>query len=186
MADLKTSLAQVLGHEGGWVDDPADSGGETYRGVSRKWHPSWPGWAVIDAAKPLRRGQIVPGADAHIERFYREEFWNRIGGDLIRSQVIADELMDTAINASPILAVEHLQLTLTVLGHGPAGHDIAIDGDFGPRTLAALTRAIEAGEQAYVVKGLNVLQGEHYVRLAQRRVKDRRFIRGWFARVTFR
>jgi len=186
LADLSIALERVLGAEGGWVDDPGDSGGETYRGISRRWHPHWPGWVVIDAARPLRHGQIVVEADRHVDRFYREHFWEKIGGDLIHSQLIADELLDTAINAGYVLAVQHLQTMLSVLGHGPSGHEVVADGSFGPRTLAALTRAMEAGEHRYVVKGLNVLQGAHYVSLALRRIKDRRFIRGWFSRVTFR
>ena len=38
-------------NEGGWVNDPNDIGGETYRGISRKFNPKWNGWSVIDEMK---------------------------------------------------------------------------------------------------------------------------------------
>jgi lysozyme family protein len=37
--------------EGGYVDDPSDSGGETIFGVSRASFPNWPQWARVDAFK---------------------------------------------------------------------------------------------------------------------------------------
>jgi lysozyme family protein len=37
--------------EGGYVNDPDDKGGETYRGIARKKHPSWRGWYKVDDVK---------------------------------------------------------------------------------------------------------------------------------------
>lgn len=45
------ALEQVLKDEGGYVNDPIDSGGETFRGVSRNNNPNWRGWKLIDEAK---------------------------------------------------------------------------------------------------------------------------------------
>ena len=40
-------------HEGGYVDDRDDRGGETYRGISRNNFPDWKGWKKIDGFKPV-------------------------------------------------------------------------------------------------------------------------------------
>ena len=40
-------------HEGGYVFDPDDSGGETYKGVARKFHSKWEGWSKIDLHSQL-------------------------------------------------------------------------------------------------------------------------------------
>ncbi len=49
------SFAEALKHtlefEGGYANDPADRGGETFRGISRKNWPRWSGWDLIDQVK---------------------------------------------------------------------------------------------------------------------------------------
>ena len=51
MADFTKAYALTAAYEGGYVDDPEDAGGETYRGISRRYHPSWQGWQIIDTLK---------------------------------------------------------------------------------------------------------------------------------------
>ena len=41
----------TLQHEGGYGNDPDDVGGETYKGISRVYNPSWKGWGLIDDYK---------------------------------------------------------------------------------------------------------------------------------------
>lgn len=64
--DFKVALYQVvLPNEGGWVKDPADSGGETYKGISRKNFPHWSGWSEIDRVKALLPAQPAFGGRAY-------------------------------------------------------------------------------------------------------------------------
>ena len=51
MADFEKAFINTMGYEGGYVYDPDDAGGETYKGISRRYHPSWPGWRIIDKVK---------------------------------------------------------------------------------------------------------------------------------------
>ena len=51
MADFSKSIAVVLAHEGGYVSDPQDPGGETLYGIARNDFPTWPGWASVDTYK---------------------------------------------------------------------------------------------------------------------------------------
>ncbi|MFM7564688.1 MAG: glycosyl hydrolase 108 family protein, partial [Planctomycetota bacterium] len=39
MADFAIAFDETMINEGGYVDDPDDRGGETYRGVARRFHP---------------------------------------------------------------------------------------------------------------------------------------------------
>jgi hypothetical protein len=68
-------LAFTLRAEGGYVHDPPDP--ETYRGLSRAANPDWPGWAKIDARKPIRRGTIFPDLEALVYPVYAERYWVR-------------------------------------------------------------------------------------------------------------
>ena len=46
---FEQAVAKVLDHEGGFVDDPADRGGMTFMGISRRWFPDEPLWKKIDS-----------------------------------------------------------------------------------------------------------------------------------------
>jgi len=53
MNNYLIAIIKVLKSEGGHANDPDDGGGETYRGIARKFWPQWAGWKIIDAAKML-------------------------------------------------------------------------------------------------------------------------------------
>jgi lysozyme family protein len=56
--------------EGGYADDPADSGGETIFGVSRANFPNWPQWPRVDEFKKgLGKLSRKERADAITDRF---------------------------------------------------------------------------------------------------------------------
>ena len=61
MADFKEAFELTLAHEGGYVKDPDDRGGETYKGIARRYNPGWSGWARIDKAK--KQALKVAGPD---------------------------------------------------------------------------------------------------------------------------
>ena len=47
MANFNQAFKKVMSAEGGYVNDPDDPGGETYKGVARKMNPRWSGWAIV-------------------------------------------------------------------------------------------------------------------------------------------
>lgn len=51
MAEFNLALKRMLGHEGGYSNDPDDLGKETYKGISRANHKNWSGWTQIDKYK---------------------------------------------------------------------------------------------------------------------------------------
>jgi hypothetical protein len=52
MANFEKCHPKVMRMEGGgWSDLVSDLGGETYRGVTKKYHPGWKGWKIIDRMK---------------------------------------------------------------------------------------------------------------------------------------
>lgn len=89
--DFGNVLGHTLQFEGGYVNDPADSGGETFRGISRQSWPDWPGWKLIDQAKTagLKSAQAINSRFADdsqmaglVEDFYRKNFWAPLDGDV--------------------------------------------------------------------------------------------------------
>ena len=107
MADSTGAIAKIIKNEKGYVNDPADTGGETYNGIARKKNPTWAGWKVIDAMRPhgaFTNAAFAKVLDANaalqkaISTFYKSEYWDKVRGDEIKSQAAADSLSDAAVN----------------------------------------------------------------------------------------
>ena len=190
MADYDVAYDITLAHEGGYDNDPDDAGGETYKGVARKFYPTWAGWAIIDAAKEepnfpeSLKDNIV--LDSMIREFYKINYWNRIGGDDLSEQLLANELFDTGVNMGVSRAVEFLQKALNVLNRsGKLYDDIGEDGKFGNDTINALSAYLSTDSVNLLLKIINVLQGMHYVNYMTKNPTQEKYARGWFARVEF-
>ena len=127
---FEACLAEVLRHEGGYVDHPADPGGATNMGITRKtlarWRSVSPWWDLPKAA--------VQGlARAEAAEIYRRGYWDACrAGDLPPGVDLA--VFDYAVNSGPDRAIRMLQASLGVV----------VDGVVGPLTLGAAQRA-EAG-----------------------------------------
>jgi len=63
--------------------------------------------------------------------------------------------------------------------------DLVPDGRIGQRTLDAIGRYFEArgkrGGETVLLRALEALQGERYLRLAERRPANESFLYGWLA-----
>lgn len=84
----------------------------------------------------------------------------------------------------PAVAVTFLQRALTALNRGGSDYpDLVPDGRLGPASLAALRRFLElrgkAGGETVLLRALEALQGERYLRLAERRPANEAFLYGW-------
>jgi lysozyme family protein len=100
------ALNLVLKHEGGYVNDPADPGGETIYGISRRHHPE--AWA---AGRPSK---------AQASLIYRRDYWDRLRCDELPAPV-AVLLFDTAVNCGNKRAVQFLQRAISVADDGVLG-----------------------------------------------------------------
>jgi len=113
MADFSKAIKPVLQYEGGYVNDPDDRGGETYKGISRNFWPKWTGWAFVDAAK-MQTGfpaslSKISGLQDSVLAFYRDNFWKPIGGDNVKHSEVAGLILDSAVNEGVITAVKRAQ-----------------------------------------------------------------------------
>lgn len=118
MSNFNFSYDKTAINEGGYANDSADAGGETWKGIARKMHPSWAGWAIIDSyrSKPgfpgiLKNDQHLDGL---VKEFYKTNFWQVIRGDEIISHEIAASIYDSAVNMGPKQAIILAQRSLGV------------------------------------------------------------------------
>ena len=187
MADFKKAYAKTMGHEGGYVDDPTDAGGETYKGVSRKYNPSWFGWALIDQAKdepnfPDNLGGYA-GLDEAVEDFYKDKYWDVNLLDEF-PQATAEEMFDTGVNMGIGRAARFLQTSLNYMNrNGGLFADLVVDGKIGGKSLDALSKCEK--DEDVLLAMLNTLQGKHYMNYMDKSPSQKKYARGWFRRVKF-
>ncbi|MHB8580959.1 MAG: glycoside hydrolase family 108 protein [Ignavibacteriaceae bacterium] len=192
------SLNKILSKEGFINNNPKDKGGYTYKGISRAKHPSWKGWRIIDSVlislsvaprdikKRVKLDEVFNSnlpLNRLVEDFYRTEFWNKIQGDLLPSQLIADELFDTSVNLGVSAASEILQHTINLLNkNGTIYPDIIVDGIIGNQTLTILNKCIAANGEKLIFNLLNIYQAKKYIEIMERDHSQEIFI-GWFTRI---
>lgn len=179
MANFKEAFDITMGHEGGYVNDPADAGGETYRGIARRYNPDWNGWTIIDNTKPdIDFGTMDP----YVRSFYKERYWDvNLLDDFPQS--IANEMFDTGVNMGTGRAARFLQECLNYLNrNGSLFPDLVVDGKIGNKSLNALNTVLPDDEDILLVM-LNVCQGRHYMEYMSKSPTQERFARGWFKRV---
>lgn len=118
MANFDIAIKDTLLNEGisknmGYVNDPNDHGGETIAGIARKFHPNDPIWVLVDNAKKSSNFptnlQNIPNIIDTIKSFYRINYWNKVRGDELKSQDIANILMDTAVLEGYTAAIKRAQ-----------------------------------------------------------------------------
>lgn len=102
MANFDIAYKRTCKFEGGWVNDDADSGKETYKGISRVANPKWAGWSIIDQYKKKNNFPKNLDSDVKLQELvkqcYRNNYWNNVWGDKINHQDVANDLYDTAVN----------------------------------------------------------------------------------------
>lgn len=170
----KQIIDEIIAREGGYVNDPSDSGGETMFGITVK---------VARANGYKGNMRDMPRAVAF--DIYALAYWDALNLDQIevRSALIAEELADTSVNLGAGQAAEFFQRSLNALNNGGALYpDIAVDRSIGRGTLAAFDAFLKnrsPNAVTIMLRALNSLQGAFYIGLAERRAKDEKFLAGW-------
>ena len=174
--------------EGGYSNLSTDRGGETYKGVSRKYHPTWEGWKILDQVKIKNDTELAKNVvlQNQVKSFYKTTFWDKLKGDLIPSQLLAEELFDTGVNMGTTPAVKFLQEALNVLNRNKALYpDTTVDGVMGASTLSYLTLLLAKDKEDLVYKVMNILQGKYYLDIMKTDSSQEANARGWLTRVQF-
>lgn len=118
------AFAQVIGHEGGYVNHPDDPGGETKFGVSKRAYPD------EDIANlTLERAK---------ELYYRD-YWEKLPA-LTDYPHLKERMFDFAINSGPKRAIKTLQKVL----------DVTADGIWGAKSQEALYGSMCTGREIAV------------------------------------
>ena len=125
MADFNVAFNRTVAAEGGYVNDPDDKGGETYMGISRRFHKSSIIWSVIDKLKKQYKGKALNKillenntVQKAIKEIYKDEYWDVLCLDYVHNQKLANEIFDDAVNRGVKSTIKIVQkiLGMTVTG----------------------------------------------------------------------
>jgi Putative secretion activating protein len=185
------ALRHTLQFEGGYAHDPADRGGETFRGISRRNWPDWPGWPLIDRVKArgALTARLVNAAfesDPEMERmvavFYQRHFWRPFEGLAAPTRVLT-KLFDTAVNVGVGGSVKMLQRAVKRLE--PAS-TLLVDGAIGPQTRAAFAQVSTGpGGSEGFLQAFCREQEAYYRRIVGRSPGQAKFLKGWLRRAAW-
>ena len=148
-------IEKVLEHEGGYVNDPKDLGGETKYGITKRFYPD------ID----IKNLTIEQATD-----IYKSDYWDKNKVESL-PQNLWHIYFDMCVNMGKRTAVKVLQRAAV-----NKGRDIEVDGGLGPMTIGALKGVELDRVRAFRVK--------YYVDLITARPEQEKFYLGWFRRAT--
>ena len=143
----------VLHHEGGYVNDPDDPGGETNFGIAKRSHPD------VDIANLTKDGA---------KEIYKEQYWDKNKVESL-SEDLRHIYFDMCVNQGRGRAVKILQRAANA-----KGANLKVDGGMGPKTIAAMEGVELQRVRAYRVK--------YYADLVTRKPDLEKFYFGWFRR----
>ena len=147
-------IEQVLEHEGGYVDDPTDSGGETKYGISKKAYPNEDiKGLTVERAKEL----------------YKRDYWDRFKVDNLPDR-IRHIYFDMCVNMGGGRATKILQEAC----NSKNSYKIDVDGGIGKDTIKASANLEDFRLRAYRVM--------FYAELVMKKPEQERFWVGWFRR----
>lgn len=171
------AFEKTVGIEGGYSNNPKDTGGETMYGVTKR---------VAMANGYYGDMRSMPLSTA--KQIYKNQYWdiNKLDSVSKVSEEIAEEIFDTGVNMGVTVAGKFLQRALNVLNReGKDFRDIAVDGAIGPMTVACLKEFIDHRKDdgvKVIMALLNAQQGVRYIEIAEKREANETFMYGWVLR----
>ena len=170
MATFATFSPFLSSWEGGYTNNKNDRGGETYRGVT----------AGVWAAYCKKQGITSPPkkmTQAQWADIMQSGYWAAVRASDLRSQSVANQVADFAVNAGVSRAARTLQQAVNEANHNTA---LKVDGTIGPKTLAA-ANALSPSVLYWTYRELRTA---YYKGLAAKNPKQKTFLNGWLRRVS--
>jgi lysozyme family protein len=153
MADFNKAIETILRHEGGYVNNTNDPGGETNFGICKRSFPD------LD----IKNLTVEQAKD-----IYREKYWNPIKGGMLKDLDVAISIFDFAVNAGIGVAIKVAQKVTGATQDSIMGNQtISLINGFDPEYFQAL----------YTVAKIAL-----YINIVKKRPSSKEFFFGWCRR----
>lgn len=144
-------LQYALVYEGNYSNNTNDLGGETYKGISRKYNKNWKGWEILDKYNidDKKKDHISNELDELVKELYYNKFWKRkldIFDDtfIIENEKTRMRFLKILFSHSIILGssktFKTLQVSINVIIQQKLINipKLKVDGIIGPKTYSAI------------------------------------------------
>lgn len=172
--DANSVIEAVISREGGYVNNPNDSGGQTKFGITEAVARSQ-GYA--GSMHDLPRTEAVA---IYLHRYWLQPQLDKVGE---QAPLLAAKLLDIAVNMGPTVAVGFLRRALNALNRTDTAAPEACQLSRVDDALLTMLRTFMAkrGEdgETVLIKAVNALQGAQYIAIAEHRPADKVFTYGW-------
>ena len=162
MQSFDQALSFTLSEEGGYVDDPRDTGRATNRGVTQAVYDDW------RAEQKLPQQKVLLITAIETATLYRERYWQPACCESMPLPVAVAHF-DWSVNHGVPGAKATLQLCLGV----------AMDGNVGPQTLAALAQVVDP--VMFSIR-YNLARRQWYLQRVKDHPDQGAFLKGWLGR----
>ena len=159
--NFDASFARIIKSEGGYVNDPADRGGETNLGVTIG------AWGAY-LGRAIQPGEMKALTVDTVKPFYKSMYWDKVKGDDLPVGVDY-AVFDFAVNAGVSRAAKFLQRSVGAVD----------DGVIGAGTLGRVVKT----DPAVLLKNFAEQKQRFYNGLATNNPTQQKFLKGWLARV---
>jgi len=164
----------ILKHEGGFVNDPADPGGATNRGVTIGTYSKWLG-------RPATVQDVKELTEETAREIYEVNYLVKPRINTL-PELLTPQMFDISINSGPKNAIKMLQRLINLAGFGV----ISVDGVLGPDTRNRANTMVDEMD-GYAANALVEERIKFYERIVERRPASEKFLKGWLRRAkTFR
>lgn len=158
MANYKTLKPFILQYEGGFTNDPNDLGGATNKGVTLTTFRSHFGKdKTVEDLKKI--------TDEQWDTIFLKGYWNKCKATDIKTQSVANMLVDWTYNAG-INAIKRTQKLLGLVN----------DGIVGAKTINAINTYPNQRELFEKIKAIRI---DYYQRICVARPTNQKFLKGW-------
>ncbi len=165
-AKFKAFLPTILKHEGGFVNNPADPGGATNKGITIATFQKY-GESLLAVEPTLENLKKLTDEQAGL--IYEQIYWNKLSGEEIKDVQVAYQYVDFYINAGSN-AIRTMQRTLNSLGK-----PVPVTGIMDRDTLDAINAV--NGEQLF--NAFRAKRIHYYERLVEKKPQMEQFLKGW-------
>ena len=166
MADFEIAIVKTLTREGGskYTETPGDTGGATRYGISQRSYPQ------------LNIKNLI---EADAKAIYKRDYWDRVLGDSINSQGMAESIFDFAVNAGVSTSVKIAQKTANRVLY----IKLDVDGVIGGQTLAAINHCGEFTNSRELFLSVFALEKiQRYADICNKNREQSKFLLGWVNR----
>ncbi len=164
--NFQAALGYLMSNEGGFIYDPADSGGPTKFGIT---------------IETLRCSRNFPVTELDVKcltieeaaAIYKREYWDRLYLDQVKEFKIACAMFDIAVVRGCSISARYAQEAVCQIAYS-----IRIDSKIGPATVEALNFV----NPRHFVTVMAELTEKGFAEVVLAKPKNQRFAKGWMLR----